>query len=228
MSPFPNDPYCYPGTDVLINRENIRDQKTLAQFESQTASTEIARLAIKPIQGPFDSRRLQETHRRIFGNVYPWAGEFRQGIGMMTKERSGFVVTYGPSENVPASLASTFAALKAENELRDLDDLKFVSRQAYFYSELDAIHAFREGNSRTLRAFTSDLAQAAGHRLDWARVGSSPEDRHGLYHARDLAVMRGDTSELVQIIGACLAPRLTIGPSPWHKTGSYFRCSVSG
>jgi cell filamentation protein len=205
MSPFPNDPYCYPGTDVLINLENIRDQKTLAQFESQTASTEIARLAIKPIQGPFDARRLKETHRRIFPNVYPWAGEFRQGIGMMTKERSGFVVTYGPSENVPTALASTFASLKAENQLHDLGSAKFADRLAYFYSELDAIHAFREGNSRTLRAITSDLAQAAGHRLDWSRMGSAPEDRQRLYHARDLSVMRGDTSELAQIIGACLA-----------------------
>jgi cell filamentation protein len=205
LSPFPNDPYCYPGTDVLINRENILDQKTLAQFESQTASTEIARLAIKPIQGPFDARRLKETHRRIFGNVYPWAGEFRQGIGMMTKERSGFVVTYGPSENVPAALAATFAALKIEDQLHGLGSAKFAERLAYFYSELDAIHAFREGNSRTLRAFTSDLAQAPGHRLDWSGMGSAPEDRQRLYRARDLAVMRGDTSELTQIVGACLA-----------------------
>ena len=35
MSPFANDPYCYPGTDVLSNREGIRDQNTLNQFEAQ-------------------------------------------------------------------------------------------------------------------------------------------------------------------------------------------------
>jgi hypothetical protein len=35
MSPFANDPFCYPGTDVLINREGIRDQNTLNQFEAQ-------------------------------------------------------------------------------------------------------------------------------------------------------------------------------------------------
>lgn len=126
---------------------------------------------------------------------------------MMTKERSGFVVTCGPSENVPSALANTFAALKAANDLRDLASAKFAERLAYFYSELDAIHAFREGNSRTLRAFTADLAHAAGHQLLWSANGSSPEDRKRLYHARDLAVMRGDTSELAQIIAACLASR---------------------
>jgi cell filamentation protein len=205
MSPFPNDPYCYPGTDVLLNHEGIRDAKTLAQFEVQTASVNIARLAINPITGPFNAARLKETHRRIFGNVYPWAGEFSQGIGMMIKERSGFAVTYGPSENVPAALAATFAALKAEMELQGLDTDRFAGRLAFYYSELDAIHAFREGNSRTLRAFTSDLAQAAGHRLDWAKAALAPDSQQRLYRARDLAVMRGDASELAQIIASCLS-----------------------
>ena len=162
MSPFPNDPYCYPGTDVLRNLAEIRDPKALAPFEADAAAANIIDLRRHPIQGPFDTHRLQETHRRIFGNVYPWAGEFRTGIGMMTKKRSGFVVAYGPSENVPAALAAAFTALKAENCLVSLNTEAMAQRLAYYYSELDAIHAFREGNSRTLRAFTADLAQAAG------------------------------------------------------------------
>lgn len=106
---------------------------------------------------------------------------------------------------MPGALAATFAALKAEDDLHGLDAAKFAARLAFYYSELDAIHPFREGNSRTLRAFTSDLAQAAGYRLDWARSGSAPEDRQRLYHARDLAVMRGDPAELAGIIAANLA-----------------------
>ncbi len=204
MSPFPNDPYCYPGTDILINHEDIRDQSALTQFESQMASVEIGRLAIIPITGPFDTRRLQETHRRIFGNVYPWAGELRKDIGIMTKNRSGFAVAYGPAANVPTALEGAFAKLKAEKFLLGLDLGQFARRLAFYYSELDAIHAFREGNSRTLRAFTADLALAAGHRLVWARTGTTADDQQRLYHARDLAVMRGDTSELAEIIAANL------------------------
>ena len=205
MSPFPNDPFCYPGTDTLRNVPGIRDRKELEAFEADVVAANLIELRRNPVIGSFDVSRLQETHRRIFANVFPWAGEFRHGIGMMTKERSGFVVTYGPSENVPAALANTFAALKAENDLHGLAAEKFATRLAYFYSELDAIHAFREGNSRTLRAFTADLAEAAGHELLWSKTGSSPEDRRRLYHARDLAVMRGDTSELSGIIAACLS-----------------------
>src|ERR1039457_415769 len=101
MSPFANDPYCYPGTDILKNIENIRDKKTLDKFEADAVAVSLVGLKRSPITGPFDNPRLQETHRRIFGNVSPWAGELRRGIGMMTKTRpSGFVVAYGPSENV--------------------------------------------------------------------------------------------------------------------------------
>lgn len=204
MSPFPNDPYCYPGTDVLINHGDYRVQSELNKFEADAVFLASAALKVRPIKGPFDAARLRETHRRIFASVYPWAGELRQGIGMMTKERSGFIVTYGPSENVPAALAATFAALKAEDELGDIEVEKFAGRLAFFYSELDAVHPFREGNSRTLRAFTAELAQAAGYRLDWSRSGTSPEDRQKLYHARDLAVMRGNASELARIIATNL------------------------
>jgi cell filamentation protein len=169
MTPFPNDPYCYPGTDVLINLENIRNQKTLNGLEAQIASLSIAGLALNPITGPFDVPRLQETHRSIFGNVYPWAGELRRGIGMMAKTRpSGFVVTYGPSENVPDALAGVFKALIAENNLVGLDTAQMALRLAWYYSDLDAIHPFRDGNSR--------MRRASPHR---SRTGILRRTRHG-------------------------------------------------
>jgi cell filamentation protein len=204
MSPFPNDPYCYPGTDILRNHAELRDRAELEVFEADATIAHVIDLRRNPIKGPFDASRLKETHRRIFGNVYPWAGEFRQGIGMMAKNRSGFVVAYGPSENVPTALAETFAKLTAEHDLHELESAQFAGRLAYFYSELDAVHPFREGNSRTLRAFTSNLAQAACRRLDWSRTAAAPEGRQNLYHARDMAVMHGDTAELTQVIAANL------------------------
>jgi cell filamentation protein len=205
MSPFPNDPYCYPGTDILRNLGEIHNREELEAFEADVTAANIVEIRRNPIKGPFHARRLKETHRRIFGNIYPWAGEFRTGIGMMAKTRSGFTVAYGPSENVLAALDEAFARLEKENGLAGLEAAAFANRLAYYYGELDAIHAFREGNSRTLRVFTSDLAQAAGHRLDWAVAAQSNDARERLYHARDVAVMRGNASDL--IIAACLRRR---------------------
>jgi len=92
VSPFANDPYCYPGTDVLINHGEYRSQADFNRFEADAVFLAFAAIKARPLKGPFDARRLQETHRRIFGCVYPWAGELRKGIGMMTKNRLGFVV----------------------------------------------------------------------------------------------------------------------------------------
>jgi cell filamentation protein len=91
--------------------------------------------------------------------------------------------------------------------LLGLDAKAMAQRLAFYYSELDAIHPFRDGNSRTLRAFTSDLAQSAGYRLDWAPIAQTAEQRRRLFHARDLAVMRGDTSELMRIFSFLLHGR---------------------
>jgi fido (protein-threonine AMPylation protein) len=87
MSPLASDPYCYPGTDVLINKGDYRIQNELDEFEADAFLLAIATLRIDPSSGPFDTLRLQETHRRIFGNVYAWAGDLRKDVGMMAKTR---------------------------------------------------------------------------------------------------------------------------------------------
>jgi hypothetical protein len=57
-------------------------------------------------------------------------------------------------------------------------------------SEGDLVHAhgFHEGNSRTLREFTRELA-AAGHTLDGIKTSVGAKERNQLYIARDIAVL---------------------------------------
>ena len=38
MSGFANDPYCYPGTDILRNLEDIRDRKAPEGFEADAVA----------------------------------------------------------------------------------------------------------------------------------------------------------------------------------------------
>ena len=56
---------------------------------------------------------------------------------------------------------------------------------AKLYGDLDFLHPFREGNSRTLRAFTSQLASEAGYVLDWTWSGADAQARDSLDKARD-------------------------------------------
>ena len=56
------------------------------------------------------------------------------------------------------------------------------------YTELDYIHPFPDGNSRTLREFTRQLADESSHSLDWQQFGKSPFGRDLLCIARDRGV----------------------------------------
>ena len=59
------DPYVYEGTDVLINKLNIRDSEKLDKAESDFASLAISQLRNEDfkIDSIFD---LLKIHRRLF------------------------------------------------------------------------------------------------------------------------------------------------------------------
>jgi len=201
------DAYCYPGTILLRNLADIRDAEKLAAFEAAFVATRLLRLSEHPLTGAFDTARLQATHRWLFGGVYSWAGQLRQHTGTMAKQRAtGTVVTYPNPTYIQAAIEDLFHQLAAENELRNLTLPTFAARAAHYYGELDAAHPFREGNSRTLRQFFADLARNAGYALTWAHVSHTQDLRDQLFHARDLAVLRGDSSALANIMEQGLRP----------------------
>ncbi len=61
---------------------------------------------------------------------------------------------------------------------------------ATLYGDLDHLHPFKEGNSRTLRTFTAQLTQAAGRELSWEMSIADTEQRDMLYIERDKAVLQ--------------------------------------
>ena len=200
------DPYCYPNTTVLRNKFNLRDEEQLKAVEARVASFALFAFVNDPLSGSCDENRFKATHRAIFQNIYEWAGSYRRDVGTMTKGReAGYEVTYCDSQFVPREMARIFAELKAVEYLLGLDLEKFAARLAYFYSEIDAIHPFRDGNSRTLRQFSSDLAFNAGYQLGWEASGRTQQSMDALYLARDLAVTQKNCAPLVAIIRQNLA-----------------------
>ncbi len=201
-----DDPYCYPGSKVLRNYADIQDQETLDQFEADQVSLNFRAIRERPITGPFDLKRFQETHHRIFEGIYPFAGELRR-TGRIGKTRPyGQDVSYPPSIYLQPQLDDLFRQLKAENCLNGQDIDEFAERLAHYYVELDAAHSFREGNSRTLRMFTQDIARANGYTLDWTKCSETEEQRHNLYRARDKGVLQGKSADLAAIMRSVLSP----------------------
>ena len=69
--------YCYPNSDVLINKLNIREQDKLYAFERRLTMLRLLELMDNPIRGQFDFRHLKEIHAYIFQDIYDWAGKVR-------------------------------------------------------------------------------------------------------------------------------------------------------
>ena len=203
-----NDPYCYAGTSVLKNLGHYRSKEKLAAFETLVVTLNSGDLGASPITGPFTIDRLKETHRRLFEGVYVWAGQFRENTGWIGKDRGlGYGgVRYCDSRFINSELEKTFSSLASENYLKGLSPEQFPERAAYFYGEIDAAHPFREGNSRTLRWFFTDMALDAGYRVEWERMGYDENTRNRLYRARDIAVLRADHSELAKIFTEITTP----------------------
>lgn len=192
---MPQDPYLYPGTDCLRNRLGIRDAAELQRAEAERTGAIIALLRRQPIQGRCDLDHLRAFHRRIFGDVYDWAGELR--TVPLAKEESLFALP----EHIEGYLTKVLEKLAAENVLRGLEREQFVDRLAHYYAELNAVHPFREGNGRTVRAFLGQFAFEAGYRVAWERMDAERNN------AASKASLRGDNVPLKDMLDLLVESR---------------------
>jgi cell filamentation protein len=163
--PILSDPHFDSKHGVLKNLPGFTDQKKLDNFERIQVTKAILNLRSNPVMGCFDATHLREIHARIFQNIYPWAGEFRQ-VNMRRSASYYFAMV----QFMETNLKNTLAKLAAENHLKGLDAAAFASRAAYYLGELNTIHPFREGNGRTQREFIRELAAEDGRRINWNRV----------------------------------------------------------
>jgi cell filamentation protein len=192
---LPADPYVYPGTRCLRNRLGIRDRSELAVVEAEQTSILIAQLELTLLPGRYDLAHLRAFHRRIFGDIYAWAGELRTVA--IAKDESVFALP----AHIEAYLSGVFAELAGEDHLRGLARGAFLERITHYHAELNAAHPFREGNGRTQRAFLGQLARDAGYTLAWQRL----ERVRNIEAAR--ASHRGENSLLLELLDELLEPR---------------------
>ncbi|MDR1851369.1 MAG: Fic family protein [Propionibacteriaceae bacterium] len=81
--------------------------------------------------------------------MFDWTGELR------TIEISKGNTRFAFSQYLDTLGSDIFAHLADEDWLRGLERSQLVERLAYYYSELNILHPFREGNGRTIRTLLS-------------------------------------------------------------------------
>ena len=155
---------CYPGTTVLRNRLDIRDEKLLDEAEALMTYINGAKLEENPLAGEFDFSHYKAIHRFLFSELYDWAGEIRS----VDISKKGTV--FCPAAEIGDRAEQIFKRLKAHNLFINLQKDDFVDEITDFYCETNRLHPFREGNGRTQRAFLTQLIRNAGYSINFSEL----------------------------------------------------------
>jgi cell filamentation protein len=189
------DPYIDSETGVLKNQLGISSDKELEEAEADITAAAIASIPDEPALGEFDLEHLKNIHWELFSVVYTWAGEIR--TVEMAKESTRFA----NSDAIEQAAKALFDELHSDNLLKDVPRDQYVRRLAHYYSEVNILHPFREGNGRTERVFFSQLVVDAGSRLAWERMDADANLR------ACIAAYEGDEEQLAAMLGDLLESR---------------------
>lgn len=187
-----NSIYCYPGTDLLKNNLDIHDSNKLFELEKQVVLVKSYILRQNTSIYGFDKKHFIYIHKFLFEDIYPFAGEFRK------ENISKGNFRFASWEYIESELDRLLLELKNENYLQGLSKEKISKRLAYYLSELNVLHPFREGNGRTIREFIRELAYKNGYILDITKT--TPEE---IFNACVKSVY--ETDDLERILYNCLA-----------------------
>lgn len=184
------DPYVYKNSKVLRNKEGIRDAEELESFEHMSAM-------LRYVEGlpaiSITAYGYCRLHHHLFQDVYGWAGQIRT-VDMAKNDH-----LFCRSIYIETELDRCFAALQSENCLQGLKTQRFAERAGEHISEINAIHPFREGNGRTMRAFLEVLGTQAGHEIELRNI-----DPDAWNEASRVSFRTGDAALMRDVIAAAI------------------------
>jgi len=186
---MPEDPYSDPVTGVLYNKLGLGTAAGLEAAEREITHAALILLDESPVSPSYDLPHLQEIHKRIFGDIYEWAGQIRT---VAIAKGAMFCLP----QYIDSSAAVIFGELHDEDCLRGLRRDAFVGRLAHYLGEVNALHPFREGNGRAQRAFFGQLARDAGFTLAWQHLDPARNVK------ASAAIMRGDPEPMREMLDA--------------------------
>lgn len=189
-----NDKYVYPGTNVLINKFNCQDAGKLKEIETLSTGGNLAYLQLHPIKGKFDFNHLKKIHFFIFQDIFDWAGKIRTvDIGKNNLFcRAQFIEDY--AKTVFEDFYSSCYEAKDNRE-------KFIATLAGHYSDMNALHPFREGNGRAQREFTRELCSKCGYVFDLTSTTHKE-----MLEASISSFNTGSNDKFIAIFQKCIIP----------------------
>lgn len=200
------DDYFIPGASVLRNKfthpgkpYGEPDADRLRWLEELATLVRIGELLESPIAGGFDYEHFKAVHGYIFQDVYEWAGQERVGpVGQfMAKDGHNY---YGAGPHLMQAALEQFERLAQKDFLRGLELEEFVVELAEVWGELNVIHSFREGSTRTQFVFFAQLAGQGGYRIDPAEFAPGASLRDEFIAARFHGQDTGNNAQLADVL----------------------------
>lgn len=149
-----------PGSNeqVLKNRLGIKSRKEMDKVEAEALETTVDELVRKfDDKHRFTASDIRECHRTWLGEIYEWAGRYRQ----VNVSRDGF--PFAAATQIP-SLMEEFerSLLRRYTPSNFKERAEVVRALAETHVELVLIHPFRDGNGRVARILATLMALQAG------------------------------------------------------------------
>jgi len=196
-TPGPRDEF-EPGSRkwILRNKLGITSNSKMNDVEILAYREAAIRLSEKFSQDhSFNAKDIQNIHKAIFGNIYSWAGKYRN------VELSKGEIVFARAKFIPDLMAKFSKELLEQNTPPKLKNKKALAMLlSKIHVEVILIHPFREGNGRTVRLLLHLIAQQAGYSgMNFSHIndkGKSFEAYIGAIHKG----MRGDYCSMASII----------------------------
>ncbi|QPK80249.1 Fic family protein [Corynebacterium lizhenjunii] len=188
-----------PGTQVLRNLFGITDSEELHDSERAVVYFRMMEFCARPLEGNFDYAHFRAIHHMLFQDVYEWAGQERTAPTGQFMVKDGHAY-YPAGPELRKRAEALFAGLRRDDFFRGLAIEDFVPKLAELWGELNVVHSFREGNTRTQWMFFKALVEHAGHSLDIHRTEKDAEYRARFIAARYHSQDTGDNSQLATVL----------------------------
>lgn len=192
-----NPGYFVEVDGVLENKLGITDPAELEAREYDITAQRISEILLSKIPEKPDFNYLLELHRRLFEDVYDFAGKTRT----VNISKPDSPVPFCYADFILPESERIFVELARSNFLVGLEKEEFIGKLAWLSSELNALHPFREGNGRTTRLYLMLLSKKVGYILDFNLIiRDRILDADRVAFAGDLEPLKNLYSRIVQKI----------------------------
>ncbi len=177
----------------LRNTKGLKDPEAVRLFEHTVFRLNIgdALAALRATARPLGYQDVMDTHKRLFGAVYPWAGQDREALASQ--------VAVGKGGRYDLFAHPRDARRAVEHALGMAADLvQMRAKPGEILGLLCHGHPLLDGNGRTLMTVHAELCRCAGLRIAWQDVAK----------ADYLAALTRELERPGRVLDAFLAPHV--------------------